>query len=106
MENRGKRGIAPPQNPNHRLETTINRPLGLKGDENHGSRSSMQDGEPLLRAMGYVVSLHDQFGAIPPPPFLSLSPLESMRTWGAIPPPLPQELYLSDTCAAHENKAN
>ena len=33
---------------------------------------------PLLRAMGLLVSQHDQLGAIPPPPFLSISPLESM----------------------------
>ena len=36
--------------------------------------------------MGFLVSQHGQLGAIPPPPFLSLSPLESMRTGGAIPP--------------------
>ena len=37
--------------------------------------------------MGFVVSQHGQLGAIPPPPFLSASPLESMRSGGAIPPP-------------------
>ena len=31
---------------------------------------------PLLRAMGFLVSQHGQLGAIPPPPFLSVSPLE------------------------------
>ena len=41
---------------------------------------------PLLRATGFLVSQHDQFGAIPPSPFLSVSPLESMRSGGAIPP--------------------
>ena len=41
---------------------------------------------PLLRAMGFLVSQHGQLGAIPPPPFLSISPLESMRSGGAIPP--------------------
>ena len=41
---------------------------------------------PLLRAMGSLVSQHGQLGAIPPPPFLSVSPLESMRSGGAIPP--------------------
>ena len=41
---------------------------------------------PLLRAMGLLVSQHGQLGAIPPPPFLSVSPLESMRSGGAIPP--------------------
>ena len=38
--------------------------------------------------MGFLVSQHGQLGAIPPPPFLSVSPLESMRSGGAIPPPL------------------
>ena len=61
---------------------------------------------PLLRAMGFLVSQHGQLGAIPPPPFLSISPLESMQSGGAIPPP-PQKGYLSDTCAIpYENKAN
>ena len=61
---------------------------------------------PLLRAMGFLVSQHGQLGAIPPPPSLSDSPLESMRSRGAIPPP-PQKGYLSDTGAiSHENKAN
>ena len=41
---------------------------------------------PLLRAMGFLVSQHDQLSAIPPPRFLSVSPLESMRSGGAIPP--------------------
>ena len=41
---------------------------------------------PLLRAMGFLVSQYGQLGAIPPPPFLSVSPLESMRSGGAIPP--------------------
>ena len=43
---------------------------------------------PLLRAMGFLVSQHGQLGAIPPPPFLCISPLESMQSGGAIPPPL------------------
>ena len=39
-----------------------------------------------------------------PPPFLSVSPFESMRSGGAIPPP--QKGYLSDTCAIpYENIA-
>ena len=60
---------------------------------------------PLLRTMGFLVSQHGQLGAIPPPPFLSVSPLESMQSGGAIPPP--QKGYLSDTCAIpFENKAN
>ena len=52
---------------------------------------------PLLRAMGFLVSQHGQLGAIPSSHFLSVSPLESMRSGGAIP--TPQEGYLSDTCA-------
>ena len=60
---------------------------------------------PLLRAMGFLVSQHSQLGAIPPPPFLSVSPLESMQSGGAIPPP--PKGYLSDTRAIpYENKAN
>ena len=59
---------------------------------------------PLLRATGFLVSQHGQLGAIPPPPFLCVSPLESMQSGGAIPPP--QKGYLSDTCAIpYENKA-
>ena len=59
----------------------------------------------LLRAMGFLVSQHGQLGAILPPPFLSVSPLESMRSGGAMPPP--EKGYLSDTCAMpYENKAN
>ena len=42
---------------------------------------------PLLRAMGFSVSQHGQLGAIPAPTFLSVSPLESMRSGGSIPPP-------------------
>ena len=41
---------------------------------------------PLLRAMGFLMSQHGQLGAIPPLPFLSASPVESMRSGGAIPP--------------------
>ena len=42
---------------------------------------------PLLCAMGFLVSQHGPLGAIPPPPFLSISPVESMRSRGAITPP-------------------
>ena len=60
---------------------------------------------PLLRAMGFWRLNMANLGAIPPPPFLRFSPLESMRSGGAIPPP--QKGYLSDTCAIpYENKAN
>ena len=41
---------------------------------------------PLLRAMGFLVSQHGQLGAIPPPPFLTISPLQSTQNGGAIPP--------------------
>ena len=59
---------------------------------------------PLLRAKGvFCVSQHGQLGAIAPPPFLSVSPLESMRSGGSILPP--QKRYLSGTCAIpYENK--
>ena len=60
---------------------------------------------PLLRAMGFLVSQHGELGAIPPPPFLSVSPLEGMRSGVAIPHP--EKAYLSDTCVIpYENKAN
>ena len=42
---------------------------------------------PLLRAMGFLVSQHGQLGAIPPLPFLRVSPVESIQSGGAIPPP-------------------
>ena len=59
---------------------------------------------PLLRAMGFLLSQHGRLGAIPPPHLLSISPLESMQSGGAIPPP--QKGYLSDTSAIPlENKA-
>ena len=55
--------------------------------------------------MGFLVSQHGKLGVIPPPPFLSVPPLENMRSGGAIAPH--QKGYLSDTCAIpHENKAN
>ena len=70
-------------------------------------RDYLQRYPPSLRAVGFLVSRHGQLGAIPPPPFLSISPLESMQSGGAIPlPPPPQKGYLSDTCAIpYENKA-
>ena len=43
---------------------------------------------PLLRAMGVLVSQYGQLGAIPPPPFLSVSPLESIRKVEVRYPPL------------------
>ena len=56
---------------------------------------------PILRAMGSFVSPHSQLGATPPPPFLSVCPLESRRSGGAIPPH-----KRANTCArSSENKA-
>ena len=53
---------------------------------------------PPFRAMGFLVSQHGQLGAIPPPPFLSISPLESMQSGGAIPPTKGvSQRYLRDT---------
>ena len=63
---------------------------------------------PHSAQYGFLVSQHGQSGAIPLPPFLSVSPLESMRSRRAIllPPP-PQKGYLSDTSAIpYEKKAN
>ena len=42
---------------------------------------------PRLRAVGFLVSRHGHLCAKPPPPFPSVSPLESMRSGGAISPP-------------------
>ena len=62
---------------------------------------------PSPRATGFVVSPHGQLGAIPPPPFLSVSPLQSIREVEVRYPPPPQKGYLSDACAIpYENKAN
>ena len=56
--------------------------------------------------MGFWCLNMATLGAIPPPPpFLSISPLESRRNGVRYPPP-PQKGYLSDTCAIpYENKA-
>ena len=68
-------------------------------------RDYLSDTAPGLRAMGFLVSQHGQLGAIPPSPFLSVSPVESIRSGGAIPPP--PKVYLSDTGATpYENKEN
>ena len=62
---------------------------------------------PLLRAMGFLASQHGQLpllGAIPPPPFLSVSPLGEHAKWRCDTPP--QKGYLRDTGAIpYENKA-
>ena len=82
----------------------INKLAGLVAPYYAIPRNYLSD-TPLLRAMGFLVSQHGQLGAIPPPPFLSFSPLNSMQSGGAIP--LPKKGYLSDTCAIpYENKAN
>ena len=60
---------------------------------------------PLLRAMGFLVSQHGQLGAIPPPSFLSVSPWRAYEVEVRYPLP-PQRAYLSDTRAIpHKNKA-
>ena len=60
---------------------------------------------PLLRAMGFLVSQHGQLGAIPPPPFLRVSPPGEHPKWRC--DTHPQKGYLGDTCAIpYENKAN
>ena len=60
---------------------------------------------PLLCAMGFLVSQHSQLAAIPPLPFLSVSPLGEHAKWGCDTPP--PKGYLSDTRAIpYENKAN
>ena len=75
----------------------------LSGPVSRDTARLSQRYPPSLRAMGFLVSQHGQLGAIPPPPFLSVSPLESMRS--AIH--TPQKRYLSDTWAIpYENKEN
>ena len=66
-------------------------------------RDYLSDTPLLLRAMGFLVSQHGQTGAIPPPPFASVSPLTEHTKWRCDTPP--QKGYLSDTCAIpYENK--
>ena len=64
-------------------------PMGLVAPYCAIPRDYLSD-TPLLRAMGFLVSQHGQLGATPPPPFLSVSPVESMRSGGAISPPPPR----------------
>ena len=54
---------------------------------------------PLLRAMGFLVSQHGQLGAIPPAPFLSVSPLGEHAKWRCDTPPSKgvSQRYLRDT---------
>ena len=51
---------------------------------------------PLLRAMGFLVSQHDQIGCDTPPPFLSLSPFREHAKWRCDSLPT-KKGYLSDT---------
>ena len=53
---------------------------------------------PLLRAMGVLVSQHGQLGAIPPTPFLSVSPWEHAKWRCNTPPPTKgvSQRYLRD----------
>ena len=54
---------------------------------------------PILRYGVFLVSQHGELGAIPPPPFLGVCPLESMQqSRGAIPPP-PQDTISKGYCA-------
>ena len=70
-----------------------------------GDQETISAIPPYCALWGFWVSQPGQLGAMPPPPFLSVSPLESMRSGGAIP--APQKGYLSDTCVIpSENKAN
>ena len=61
---------------------------GLVGPVSRDTAWLSQRYPPRLRAMGFLVSQHGQLDAIPPPRFLSVSPLEHMRSRGAIPLPL------------------
>ena len=50
---------------------------------------------PLLRDMWFLVSQHGQLGAIPPPPFLSVSPLGEHAKWRCDTPPLKRGISIS-----------
>ena len=47
---------------------------------------------PPLHAMGFLESQHGQLGAIPPPPFLSISPLGEHAKWRCDTPPLKRDI--------------
>ena len=72
--------LSPPPPPNSRRFDPLSGPVLC-------DTARLSQRYPLLRSMGFLVSQHGQLGAIPPPPFLSVSPLKSMRSGGAIPPP-------------------
>ena len=59
---------------------------------------------PIAPYMGFLVSQYGQLGAIPPRPFLSVCPLESMRSGGAIPPPPPPKRGISAILVRHPMK--
>ena len=67
------------------------------------SRVSRSLNGPVLRDIARL-SQHGQLGAIPPPPFLSISQLESMRSGSAIPPP-PHKKGISAILARYPVKA-
>ena len=52
----------------------------------------------------FLVSQHGQLGAIPPPPFLSIGVLESMRSEGVIPTPPPYKRGISAILARYPMK--
>ena len=57
----------------------IGRKKNLSGPVLRDTARLSQRYPPSLRAMGFLVSQHGQLSAIPLPPFLSVSPLESIR---------------------------
>ena len=69
-----------------RISWSVQSTGGLSGPILRDTAALSQRYPPSLRTMGLLVSRHGQLGAIPPPPCLSISPLESMRSEGAIPP--------------------
>ena len=73
----------------HRKEGAEKRPLGrISSRQPPLSANPFSKLVTSLRAMGFLVSQHGQLGAIPPPPFLSVSPLESIcEVWRCDAPP-------------------
>ena len=68
------------------VEKIASNPVTLSGPVLRDAARLYLSDPPLLRVMGFLVSQHGQLGAIPPPPSLSVSHLESMQSGGAIPP--------------------
>ena len=78
---------------------------GLSGPVLRDTARLSQRYPPIARYVVFGASTWPIGCDTPPPPFLSVSPVESMRSGGAIPPP--RKGYLSDTGAIpYENKAN